>query len=92
MTPLEVLGLPEGSSADEISARWRALRSELHPDHGGDAERFHAASRAYDEALREAGEPKPCPTCGGAGTIKVARGFNVIGMSCNACDGTGEFK
>jgi len=90
MGPLSVLGLPEDASTDQIRTRWRELRSQLHPDHGGDAEKFHQASRAYDDAMAEAQEPKPCLTCGGAGSVKVSRGFNVITMHCAVCDGTGE--
>lgn len=89
MTPLEILGLPDGSSADEIQLRWRTLRSELHPDHGGDPDAFHQASEAYAQALTEAQAPKPCPTCGGHKTIGIVRGFNTIKVCCSYCGGTG---
>lgn len=90
MTPLEILGLPEGSDVAAIQVRWRELRSSLHPDHGGDAEAFYNAGKAYDEALAEASQPKPCQSCGGSGKIGVARGFNQINVICPSCDGSGE--
>jgi len=89
-TPLGILGLPPNSSVADIQARWRQLRSELHPDHGGDAEKFHQASEAYAAAIYEARQPRPCPPCGGAGTTQVVSGFSTIKMSCEACGGSGE--
>jgi DnaJ-class molecular chaperone len=89
MTPLEILGLSEDASAQEIELRWRELRSELHPDKGGDAERFHQASEAYAAALTEAQRPKTCPTCHGEKTIGIVRGFNTIKVCCSYCGGTG---
>lgn len=86
MTPLEVLGLPEDASSQAIDIKWRELRSELHPDRGGDAAQFDAAKKAYDVAYAEAvARESVCPTCGGSGTIEVMRGFNRIGMACPTC-------
>jgi hypothetical protein len=33
-----------------VEAAYRRLRSQHHPDRGGDAERFHAVQKAFDEA------------------------------------------
>ena len=90
MTPLEILGLEAGASVDEIERRWRELRSELHPDHGGDAERFHEASNAYVAARHEASEPRPCEACGGSGRVGQARGFAQVTTACQVCGGSGE--
>ena len=86
MTPLEILGLHEDASSQEIGDRWRTLRSELHPDRGGDAGEFDAAKKAYEQAHAEAvARESTCKTCGGSGSIDVTRGFNRLSMSCPTC-------
>lgn len=92
MNPFAVLSLPETASPDEVTARWRVLASEHHPDNGGDADRFIECRRAYEQAHALSSEPKPCDNCGGAGKIIVTRGFNQVKLPCNACDGTGQKK
>lgn len=47
-----LLGVPEGSSRDVISGRFRELAASAHPDHGGDAVTFGQLSQAYHEALK----------------------------------------
>ena len=46
----DVLGLPAAAGRDEIEAAYRRLRSQHHPDRGGDAEQFHRITKAYEEA------------------------------------------
>lgn len=46
-----VLGVPEGSGRDKLTARFRELAATLHPDRGGDAVTFAQISEAYHEAL-----------------------------------------
>lgn len=89
MTPFEVLGLADGASADDVKARWRDLRSEHHPDHGGDADEFHRLRMAYDDALRQAQAPIQCPGCYGSGKKKVQRGISIIQFDCSMCNGMG---
>lgn len=89
MSPLEILGLAPGASADDIEQAWRQLRSQHHPDRGGDAATFNSVKRAYEQALAEAREPKPCLDCGGSGSVRKTRGFSVLVMSCMSCGGTG---
>ena len=89
MTPLEILGLAPGASADDIERAWRQLRSQHHPDRGGNAATFNAVKRAYEQALAESNEPKPCPSCGGTGKRVTTRGFYVLTQSCLPCGGTG---
>lgn len=36
---------------DEIEAAYRRLRSQHHPDRGGDAAQFHRITKAYEEAM-----------------------------------------
>ncbi|CAJ1440372.1 unnamed protein product [Effrenium voratum] len=48
-----VLGLAPGSSSQEVRRAFRAKARDLHPDLGGDPERFHALHLAY-QALTQA--------------------------------------
>ncbi len=34
--------------------------------------------------------PRPCPTCGGAGEIRLTQGFFSIARTCHVCQGTGR--
>lgn len=89
MTPFAILGLEDDASPVEVRARWRELASEHHPDRGGDAALFHSCRQAFEEAMRIAEQPKPCPACHGEGKIGVRRGFNQIMVSCSSCRGSG---
>lgn len=89
MNAFETLGLPESATPDEVKARWRELASEHHPDKGGDGETFDEYRKAYEKALVEASQPKPCDACFGSGKKSVQRGFNQIKLPCAACNGTG---
>jgi len=90
MNPFEVLSLSETATPEEVKARWRELASELHPDRGGDGNRFHECRKAYDLALALANEPKVCGNCGGVGKVTVARGFNQVKLPCDVCGGSGQ--
>ena len=43
----QVLGVERTAAAEQITAAYRRLRSEHHPDRGGSAERFDEVERAY---------------------------------------------
>lgn len=47
----EVLGVSRHASSDEILAAYRRLRSEHHPDKGGNAARFNEVEQAYRKAM-----------------------------------------
>lgn len=47
----DVFGLPGSAGRDEIEAAYRRLRSQHHPDRGGDAAQFHRITKAYEEAM-----------------------------------------
>lgn len=48
----DVLGKDVTTRA-ELETVYKRLRSESHPDKGGNAERFHDVQRAYDDACKE---------------------------------------
>lgn len=47
----DVLQCRRDASPEVITAQYRRLRSEHHPDRGGNADRFNEVERAYREAL-----------------------------------------
>lgn len=85
---------PDTYDVQDVDARWRVLRSQLHPDKpGGVASQFDAARKAYEAARFYVLEPKPCNTCNGAGKVDgpASRGFGPpIRVSCSACRGSGQ--
>lgn len=48
-----VLGVSASASRDEVETAYRRLRSEAHPDRGGDADQFDAIQRAWEQAQGE---------------------------------------
>ena len=86
---LAALGLPSNAKPDDVRAAYRRLRSERHPDKGGDADAFHRLQAEYDEAMVEATRPKDCGLCAGSGSTYVGSGFNRTKMKCVKCQGTG---
>ena len=40
---------------------------------------------------RPGSQPKACPTCGGAGQVRIQQGFFSIQQTCPKCQGTGKF-
>lgn len=55
--PFEILGIPKGSTEDEIKKAYRKLAMKHHPDKGGDPEMFKKISQAYDDALKPPQQP-----------------------------------
>jgi len=48
------LGLPPGATLAEVKAAYRERVKEVHPDHGGDEERFRRLREAYTAAKQHA--------------------------------------
>jgi len=48
----DVLGVPKTANRAAIDAAYKQLRSQHHPDRGGDADQFHRIKKAYEEATR----------------------------------------
>jgi hypothetical protein len=71
---LRLLGMPDAFDLAALKTCWRRLADTLHPDHGGDQEKFTAAHAAYRRLLAEAERPRACTTCGGRGTTPVGLG------------------
>lgn len=44
----DILGVPLGSSKDDIKKAYRKLAMKMHPDKGGDPDKFKEVSHAYD--------------------------------------------
>lgn len=51
--PLEILGLPQSATAQQIKDRYRELSKEHHPDAGGSADVFAEISGAFRQLKRE---------------------------------------
>jgi hypothetical protein len=49
----DVLEVRRDASRDVIHANYRRLRSQHHPDRGGDSDAFQRVQRAFDQAQRE---------------------------------------
>jgi curved DNA-binding protein CbpA len=48
LNPYEVLGLNSDATQEEIKKRYRQLAQDLHPDRGGDGDKFAQVNLAYD--------------------------------------------
>lgn len=91
-----VLGLdgdPDSYDVQDVDTRWRALRSELHPDKPtGDKHKFDEARKAYDTARFYTLEPKPCRDCDGKGRVLRTNRNPVVPpmtVNCSTCRGSG---
>lgn len=62
--PFQVLGIPRGSTAEEIKKAYRQKAREHHPDRAGDEERMKEVNIAYERALEmtEDGAPGAPPS------------------------------
>jgi len=51
------LGLPENASKSEVKSAYFSLAKKLHPDNGGDAQRFNEITEAYKRITSDVGYP-----------------------------------
>lgn len=51
----DVLGLNGNATLETVDGAYKRLRSQHHPDKGGDAEQFNAVQKAYEQAQAELG-------------------------------------
>lgn len=92
----KVLGLeedPDSYDVQAVDARWRELRTQLHPDKPtGDAAKFDEARKAYQAARFYTLEPKPCLDCDGKGKVLRANRNPLLApmpVNCSTCRGSG---
>ncbi|MBV2235118.1 MAG: molecular chaperone DnaJ [Sterolibacterium sp.] len=45
----------------------------------------------HGSGAKKGSEPKPCPTCGGHGQVRMQQGFFSIQQTCPKCHGTGRY-
>lgn len=92
----ELLGVPVDVELPVLEARWRELRTQLHPDKpDGDAAKFDQARKAYDAVRAYALEPKPCADCEGTGKVDAPQRARVefsapMKLKCKTCGGSGQ--
>ncbi len=53
MNNYSILGIPNGSSKEEIKKAFRKLAHIHHPDKGGDAKKFSEINKAYLELMKD---------------------------------------
>lgn len=88
----ELLTLPEEHTLGELKESFRHLALELHPDLGGDRDRFEAIREAYNRLLPEAKlKAEKCSDCSGLGsTTTPSASFTPMKQVCPTCGGTGK--
>lgn len=90
VTPLQILGLDEDATVEEIRTAWKTFAWSNHPDRGGDAQEFTRVNRAYHAAMQRAHQPRRCPECNGSGHTIEMNGFDSIKLICQVCGGEGK--
>lgn len=96
----KTLGVPRSALPVQIREAYLAIAAKEHPDRGGDASKFAAASAAYrtlyDYKERTKYDSKvkllahPCTECRGEGSIRRQRGLTAaVNVPCAKCEGTG---
>ena len=98
LTAYDILGCPPAASAEQLHDAYLALAFELHPDRGGDPEKFKTVALAwgqlrskeararYDAQLKLEGV-LDCEPCKGTGLRWT---FGRGEAACSACGGKGR--
>lgn len=88
---LALLHLDDEHSLADLKESFRHIALELHPDMGGDRDRFEAVRDAYERLLPEAeARSATCQTCKGKGSIVTMSGFHRLCSCCPTCMGAGK--
>lgn len=102
---LEILGLKEGYTDDELKKNFKTHVRKYHPDNIGieDDSKFLEIKEAYEYLTSDVGDDtsgdadsnngKTCLRCGGTGfrreKVKTPRGYMARKVKCIYCNGTG---
>lgn len=89
MNDYQILGLEKGASLQAIKIAYKALAKKLHPDIGGDNEKFVITQMAYHRLVKQLTTPRVCHECKGFGVTHEMTGFIVNEIQCYYCKGTG---
>jgi molecular chaperone DnaJ len=97
----DIFGEMFGGGRGRTRARARGTDLRYHIEIGFEEAAFGTAARITIPRARTCGAckgsgakpgsgPRPCPTCGGAGEIRLTQGFFSIARTCHHCGGSGR--
>lgn len=72
----------------DLKERYRILARQVHPDRGGDVDRFHAVETAY-RTLQAHFATRPCVECRGKKVTVTTIGWRGFEEPCRHCAETG---
>lgn len=84
MTCFAALGLTDTATVSEVRFAYHAKARELHPDLGGDPDKFDVLRKHYSEALQKIAERK-CATCNGTRKVTHTVGWSSVESRCPTC-------
>jgi DnaJ-class molecular chaperone len=96
--PYATLGVPPSATVEEVRQRYYELAKELHPDKGGDPEKFKIVLLANEDLTVRRQQtkrqwlmrPDLCKGCEGEGTTEISIGWaERRRILCIECNGTG---
>jgi len=76
------------SSKADLKKEYRRLCAVLHPDKGGDKEKFATMRKKYLDKLSLINDY--CTSCDGLGYIRSSKGFINVDQRCENCSGSGD--
>jgi molecular chaperone DnaJ len=53
-------------------------------------ERLEECDKCHGSGAKDGSKPQTCPTCGGHGVVRQARGFFAVETACPTCGGSGQ--
>jgi hypothetical protein len=81
---LDILGLAQPATQQEIKQAWQRMAAAHHPDKGGDAVKFNDCKIAYNH-LRSLKIQQKCQFCGGARCVRYKKAGLNFKMKCVNC-------